>query len=120
MLEPCLADPHAPAITHEQGSIAYGELARRIDAAASQLWHGWGMRSGDRVAWLGAADPAQIVLLFALARIGAILLPLNFRLAAPEWDAQCAQCAPRLLLHDAAFAAAARELARRHGVACHA
>src|SRR4051812_48581710 len=120
MLEPCLADPRAPAITHEQGSITYGELARGIDAAAAQLWHGWGVRNGDRVAWLGAADPAQIILLFALARIGAILLPLNSRLAPPEWDAQVVQCTPRLLLHDAAFAKAASELAQRHGIASHA
>ncbi|MEJ6021216.1 class I adenylate-forming enzyme family protein [Ramlibacter sp. PS4R-6] len=120
MLELRPADPNAPALTHEQLTLSHGELARRVDAAAAQLWHGWGVRPGERVAWLAAADPAQIVLLFALARIGAILLPLNVRLAAPEWDAQLAQCAPRLLLHDAAFADAARDLAQRHGIAHHA
>jgi fatty-acyl-CoA synthase len=120
MLELGPADPGAPAITHEFATVSHGEMAARFDAVAGQLWHGWGVRSGDRVAWLGAADPAQIILLFALARIGAILLPLNFRLAVPEWDAQFAQCAPRLLVHDTGFAEAARDLARRHGVARHA
>jgi fatty-acyl-CoA synthase len=120
MLELGPADPRAPAITHEQRTITYAELAHRIDSAASQLWHGWGVRAGDRVAWLGAADPSQIILLFALARLGAMLLPLNFRLAPPEWDAQLIQCAPRVLVHDAFFAEPARDLARRHGIACHA
>jgi fatty-acyl-CoA synthase len=110
----------APAITHEQHTITYGDLARRIDAAASHLYHRWGVRSRDRVAWLAAADPEQIVLLFALARIGASLLPLNFRLAAPEWDAQFARCRPKLLLHDASFTDAARQLANRSSVECHA
>src|SRR5689334_20741471 len=120
MLEPRSDDPDAIALTHEQEAIRYGELAGRIDAAAAQLWHGWGVRSGDRVAWLGAAEPAQVVLLFALARIGAILLPLNFRLAPAEWDAQFAQCSPRVVVHDSAFAQAARDLASRHGIAAQA
>jgi fatty-acyl-CoA synthase len=41
-----------------------------------------GVRAGDRVGLAGANHPGQLVLLFALARIGAILLPLNFRLFA--------------------------------------
>ena len=35
---------------------------------------------GDRVAWIGYNDPEMLVLLFALARRGAILVPLNWRL----------------------------------------
>src|SRR3569832_752415 len=112
MLELGPADPASPAITHEQGVITYGELAARIDIAAARLWHGWGVRPGDRVAWLGAGDPAQIVLLFALARIGAILVPRNFRLAAAEWGAQVSQCTPRFVVHDTGFAEAARSPAQ--------
>ena len=55
----------------------------------------WGVRPGDRVAWLGLNHPAQLVLLFALARLGAILLPLNFRLAPAEWEAVLARVARR-------------------------
>ena len=109
-------DAEAPALTHEQDVISYGELAGRIDSAAARLAHEWGIRSGDRIAWLGANDAAQIVLLFALARLGAVLLPLNFRLAAPEWDEQLKHCTPRLVVHDPAWAQGARELAARHGI----
>jgi fatty-acyl-CoA synthase len=112
--------PGAIALAHEQDALTYQELADRIDGAACRLCDDWGVRGGDRVAWLGAADPAQIVLLFALARIGAALLPLNFRLAPPEWDAQFAQCSPAVVVHDEAYAEAARDLAARHGLPCHA
>jgi fatty-acyl-CoA synthase len=114
-----LRDPLAAAIVHESRVINYGELASHIDRVAALLWHDWGVRSGDRVAWLGESDPAVIVLLFALARIGAVLLPLNFRLAPAEWDGLLAQCTPRRLVHDQAWAPAAREAAQRNGVQAH-
>jgi fatty-acyl-CoA synthase len=59
-------------------------------------------------------------LLFALARVGAILLPINFRLAPPEWDQLVVQCGPRHIVYDPAWADAARALAQRHGAADHA
>lgn len=60
------------------------------------------------------------MLLFALARIGALLLPMNFRLAPAEWESQLADCTPAHLVHDEAWAAQAGELGRRCGVAVHA
>ena len=103
------------SLVHEGRETTRGELAARVDALAAHLWRDWGIRKGDRVAWLGLNDPAQLVLLFALARVGGILLPLNIRLAPPEWEAQLGQCAPKLMVHDAAFAQAASDLARRTG-----
>lgn len=113
--------PHSPsdgatAIVQGERSISYGELAQLIHGAAAHLWHPAAIRPGDRVAWLGANDAAQIVLLFALARLGAILLPLNFRLAPGEWDALLAQCTPRLIVHDDAWAQAGVDAARRNGM----
>src|SRR5687768_3849096 len=65
---------------------SYGSLRAAAERAASVAWHAWGVRAGDRVGWLGANHVAQVALLFGLARIGAVLLPLNFRLAFPEWQ----------------------------------
>ena len=45
-------------------------------------------------------DLTAIALLVGLARIGAILLPLNFRLAAPEWQRLVSDCTPAHLVHD--------------------
>lgn len=110
----------AGALRFEGAELRYGELSQRCERLAAGLWHDWGVRSGDRVAWLGSNHPGQLVLLFALARIGAILLPLNFRLAPGEWDALMADCGPAHLVHDDAWVGPGRELAARHGMAAHA
>ncbi len=85
--------------------LSYRDLAWHVHAMARRLQPQ--LRPGDRVAWLGLNHPAQIALLFALARIGAVLVPLNHRLAPAEWAAVLADCTPVLLLHDADFAPAA-------------
>ncbi len=89
-------------------------LADQVDACARRLANGHGLRPGDRVAWLGLNHPAVIVLLFALARLGAVLVPLNHRLSPAEWQSVLADCTPRLLVHDGAFANAAHALASAH------
>jgi fatty-acyl-CoA synthase len=52
----------------------------------------------------------MLVLLFALARRGAILVPLNWRLTAAEHKAILADCTPRWIAFDADFEAHARGL----------
>jgi fatty-acyl-CoA synthase len=111
--------PDAVALGVEGRELSYRDLAVRCEGVASVLWHAWGVRAGDRVAWLGFNHPDQIVLLFALARIGAVLLPLNFRLAPAEWEGQLRDCRPGLLMHDTHWAAQASELGSRCGIAVH-
>jgi fatty-acyl-CoA synthase len=43
-----------------------------------------GVTPGARVGYLGFNDPAFFVILFATARLGAICVPINFRLTGPE------------------------------------
>ncbi len=93
------------------GQLSFAELARRADALAQGLARTHGVREGDRVAWLGLNHPVQIALLFALARLGALLVPLNHRLSPAEWAALLQDCRPTLLVHDTALADAARSLA---------
>lgn len=114
--------PHpeaAPALWSGGRWTSYGELRAAVDGAAAVAWHDWGIRPGERVAWLGASHPLQVALLFGLARIGAILLPLNFRLAQPEWQRLLAECTPRLLVHDGEWRDAAQALAGACGIAAH-
>jgi fatty-acyl-CoA synthase len=113
------APPQAQALQFGERWQTYGELAAAADAAAAVAWQ-WGVRPGDRVAWLGGNHPGLVVLLFGLARIGAILLPLNFRLAPAEWRRLLADCSPGHLVHDAEWADAARELAAACAIAAHA
>ncbi|MBG9389177.1 AMP-binding protein [Caenimonas aquaedulcis] len=111
--------PGAVALEFDGAALGYAEFARACEHVAGVLWTHWGVRPGDRVAWLGANHPGQLVLLFALARIGAALLPLNFRLAPAEWDAQVADCRPTRLVHDDAWADAALQLGARHTLPVH-
>lgn len=115
-----LRQPEAGAVTFLGKTYRHGKLARRTERAAARLWHEWGIRAGDRVAWLGLNHVDQLTLLFALGRIGAVLVPLNFRLAPPEWEAVLASCTPRCVVHDTAWQEAAQALAARQGVAAHA
>lgn len=112
--------PDAPAVVFEGRVLSYSALSERAGSIAAIVWHDWGVRPGDRVAWLGLNHAEQLALLFALARIGAMLLPLNFRLATAEWDTLVAGCGPSHLVHDETFAPAATALGARNGLAVHA
>ena len=101
--------PEAVAIRFEGEDIAYAELARRIRCAAAVLADR-GVGRGDAVAWLGMNHPAVLVLLFACARLGAMLAPLNWRLAPPEHARVLRDCPPRVLFVEPAFADHARSI----------
>jgi len=70
-----------------------------------------GLARGERVAWLGYNHPDMLALLLAAARVGAILVPLNWRLTPAEHATILRDCAPRLLYCDTAFETQARALA---------
>jgi fatty-acyl-CoA synthase len=76
--------PGKTAVRFHGRALTYGDLARRIERAAAVLHGELGLRRGDRIAWLGLNHPDLLVLLFAAARCGLILVPLNWRLAPPE------------------------------------
>lgn len=58
---------------------------------------------GDRVAAIGRNCAEHILLHFACARLGAIYVPINWRLAPAEVDRLIADAAPALLVGDADF-----------------
>ncbi len=66
-------------------------------ALVAAALHRRGIGAGDRVAWLGWNDSAQLDLLGACARLGAVLVPLNWRLSAEELSWIEADCGFALL-----------------------
>jgi fatty-acyl-CoA synthase len=76
--------PDKPALRFEGRTLTYAGLSERIALAARALKSRLGVGRGDRVAILSLNHPDYLVLLYACARLGAVLLPLNWRLAAPE------------------------------------
>ena len=110
--------PEQVALSQEGQTINYAQLASRVDHACARL-RDWGVQEGDRVASLSFNAWQMLVLLLALARLGGILAPLNYRLAGAEWDQLMADGQPSLVLHDDGWREQAQALAQRHGVPSH-
>jgi fatty-acyl-CoA synthase len=107
---------HAVALRFEGNETSYAQLAAQAQAMAAALAQR-GLKKRDRVAWLGLNHPLQIALLFACAARGFIAMPLNYRLAAAEWQRIAVHATPALLIHDAAWQEAAQALAQQCGLA---
>ena len=101
---------NAPAIADDRMRLDYAGLDRAAGIAAAAL-SGAGLAAGERLAILCRNRVDFFVLLFACARIGAILVPLNWRLAPTELAAILADADPALLLADAANLVAAEAAA---------
>ncbi|WP_138416669.1 acyl-CoA synthetase [Sinomonas gamaensis] len=89
--------PKAALIAGER-SITYGELAERARRLAQALRRR-GVARGDRIAYLGENDPAFVETFFATGLLGAVFVPLNTRLAAPELQFQLDDAGVRLLVN---------------------
>lgn len=90
----------------------YEALGARVDRAAAALQHLLGVQKGDRIAVLAYNCPETLELVFAAGKIGAIVVPLNFRLAVPELAYILADAAPKVFVYGPEFSDAARELLR--------
>ena len=83
--------------------LSYLEFDRRIDRAALYLLHGLDIGAGDRIAVLCHNDIDAFEIQFACRRIGAIFMPLNWRLAVPELEFICNDATPKVLVHGVEF-----------------
>ncbi|MCG6904331.1 MAG: AMP-binding protein [Rhodobacter sp.] len=101
--------PDRPALEFDGETLSYAGMQAAVEARVLELRAG-GVGRGDRVAWYGLNHAQVFVLLFACARLGAILVPLNWRLAEAEVAAIVANASPKVLFHDAHFAAQAQAL----------
>ena len=76
--------PDKPAVHFEGETLSYAAFNARIEKTTRALKSELGVSRGDRVAILSLNRPDYLVLLYACARLGAMLVPLNWRLALPE------------------------------------
>ena len=97
--------PEKPAIRFEGETLSYGAFAHRIEQTARALKSELGVNRGDRVAILSLNRPDYLVLLYACARLGAMLVPLNWRLAIAEQSFILSNAAAKVLVLEQAFAA---------------
>lgn len=99
-----LKNPEKVALVFGDGErITYRQLADDTDRVSALLWQR-GIRKGDAVAYIGENSPDFLRVLFGAAQLGAVFVPLNTRLAAPELAYMLADSGARLLIHDPEFA----------------
>jgi fatty-acyl-CoA synthase len=97
--------PDKPALRFEGKTWSYAAFAARIEQTARILKSELGVGQGDRIAILSLNRPDYLVLLYACARLGAILVPLNWRLAVAEQLFILSDAAAKVLVLEQAFAA---------------
>ena len=93
------AEPARPALLYRDQRQGYGELAARLAATAGSL-RTRGIGEGDIVALLMKNSAAFIELALAVSHLGAVLLPINYRLGADEVDYIVGHAGVKLLLVD--------------------
>ncbi|MCK6573728.1 long-chain fatty acid--CoA ligase [Myxococcota bacterium] len=94
--------PEQIALQEGDTRRTYRELAARVDRLGYAL-QSRGVRFGDRVALLVPARVETIELILACARIGAIAVPLNFRLVPRELAFMLRDSGAKMIFWDAAF-----------------
>lgn len=96
-------EPARAAIRFEGVALDNGGFARLVETWARRL-AGAGIAAGDRVALLSANRPDYPALVFACAKLGAILVPMNWRLAPAEHAFILEDSGAKLLLVERGFA----------------
>lgn len=75
--------PDSPCVSHHETSMSFSE----VNAVANQLGNGFlrlGVRKGQRVAILGENSIEHCLFFMAASKVGAVAVPLNYRLAPAE------------------------------------
>lgn len=83
-------------------SLTYRDFYLHACACASLLQKQYSIGYGDRVAAVCANELEYVVLFYALQRLGAILVPVNFRFTEKEIDYVLSNCEAKLVVTQAA------------------
>ena len=94
--------PDHVAVRCGERALTYGQLHERSSRLA-QLLLAAGVGAGDRVAHLDRTAPEVIELMFATSKIGAVTVPLNWRLAPAELETIIADAGCRVVLAGADY-----------------
>jgi fatty-acyl-CoA synthase len=110
--------PGAPALRGlDTGySVTWAELDSRVGRLAGHLASNLGVQHGDRVVVIADNDPRVFEILFACLRLGAAMVPLNWRLAHPELLTICDDVSGTVLVHDDRWTLAGTTLAAESGI----
>jgi fatty-acyl-CoA synthase len=98
-----LMQPDLPALRYLGHTTTWGELDRRVTALAGALQRR-GVQFGDRVLVLMLNRTEFIEAVLAANRLGAIAVPVNFRMTPPEIAFLVGDCEARVVVTEAVLA----------------
>jgi len=76
--------PEREAVVDGPLRLSYAQFFDRCDRWSSAL-QGMGVRKGDRVAYIAPNTHAQLESFYAVPQLGAVLVPINYRLTADDF-----------------------------------
>ncbi|TMC49688.1 MAG: long-chain-fatty-acid--CoA ligase [Chloroflexi bacterium] len=76
--------PGRPAVVDGELRLTYEEFFQRCDRWSAAL-QAMGVRRGDRVAYIAPNTHAQLESFYAVPQLGAVLVPINYRLTAADF-----------------------------------
>jgi fatty-acyl-CoA synthase len=92
-----LLTPDREALVCEDVRLTFSELNARANKLANTMKE-MGIGLGDRVCILAFNEPEYFEMYYGLGKIGAILVPINYRLAGPEMQFIISDCSPKAMV----------------------
>ncbi|HMG20276.1 MAG TPA: AMP-binding protein, partial [Kofleriaceae bacterium] len=77
--------PDHEAVVDGDLRLSYEQFFARCDRWSSALQHALGVGQGDRVAYIAPNTHAQLASFYAVPQLGAVLVPINYRLTADDF-----------------------------------
>src|SRR6516164_11348799 len=77
--------------------LTYAQFFDRCDRWSSVLQRQMGVRRGDRVAYIAPNTHSQLESFYAVPQLGAVLVPINFRLTAEDFAYILQHCGARVV-----------------------
>ncbi|HAL90898.1 MAG TPA: acyl-CoA synthetase, partial [Erythrobacter sp.] len=94
--------PDQVALEQEGSALTFAELEDRSRKVVAML-RARGLEKGDRIAWLGKNARHYFELFYSAARLGIVMVPIGWRLAAPEIAYILGDTGAKLLFIDEGF-----------------
>lgn len=105
--------PTRVAVITEEKKVSYKELQHQIEKVSSYLMYEMNVQKGDRIAVLSQNRLEYIVLLFAIAKIQCIAVPLNTRLTIHELVYQLNDSGTTILFAEEKFNKTTQEITKQ-------
>ncbi|MFV0535291.1 MAG: acyl-CoA synthetase [Cumulibacter sp.] len=108
-------NPKRTALVYGERRITYGELNERTNRLADAFAQR-GVGRGDRVCILSTNSAEFLETMFAVAKLGAVFVPINFRLAGPEVAYVLGNARPKVFCYSGNLAATVDAALAQDGV----